>query len=195
MRKKNGQAAYLILFILGISLPSYVGILGVKAQEEAAHLNSAGSSLQATDTVTPTFSPATSTLTLLASTLTGLPSSNLVTPAGIFSPGLYAFIQAPNGTVASPYVILTAFSSLPRGEDVTIRGFINSQEFICTQSPCIIPVESNARFIFRALADSGAASGEVIASVRVSQNQNGYVVTIESVTQFATFSDSCSLAW
>ena len=193
MRKKNGQSSYLILFILGIGLPSFIGILGVRAQAATIQLSVEASILQATDTVTPTILPATASL--LASTSTVLPPSDLVTPSGIITPGLYAFIQAPNGIVASPYVILTAFSSLPRSDDVTISGFINSQEFICTQSPCIIPVQSNSRFVFRAFTDSGAASAEVIASVRVSQEQNGYLVTIETVTQFATFSDSCSLTW
>ena len=193
MRKKNGQSSYLILFILGIGLPSFIGVLGVRAQADAIQLSVEDSILQATDTITPTIIQSASTL--LASTSTVLPPSDLVTPSGIISPGLYAFIQAPNGIVSSPYVILTAFSSLPRSEDVTISGFINSQEFICTQSPCIIPVQSNARFVFRAFTDSGAVSAEVIASVRVSQNQDGYLVTIDSVTQFATFSDSCSLTW
>ncbi|HXQ36434.1 MAG TPA: hypothetical protein VN843_20645, partial [Anaerolineales bacterium] len=35
----------------------------------------------------------------------------------------------------------------------------------------------------------------MIASVRVSQNQTGYIVTIDSVSQFTTFSDACSLTW
>ncbi|HET9907156.1 MAG TPA: hypothetical protein VFQ23_10960 [Anaerolineales bacterium] len=195
MRKKNGQSAYLILFILGIGLPGFVGILGVQAQAEAVELHSASSNLQTTNTATPTPTQVPSTFTSPALIATDFPSSNLATPAGIFSPGLYAFIQAPNGSVANPYVILSAFSSLSGSKDVTIRGFINSAEFICTQSPCIIPVPSNARFVFRAFSDSGVSSNEVIATVRVSQVSDGYLVTIESVTQFATFIDSCSQAW
>ena len=189
MRKKNRHTPYLILLILGIGLPGFIGILGVQAKADAKQPDTLNLMLQIADTATPTIIQATSTL--LASTSTNLP----LAPSGIFSPGLHAFIQAPNGTVSKPFVILTAFSSLPRTESVTIRGFVNSQEFICTESPCIINIQSNARFVFRAYSDSGAISEEVIASVSVNQNQDGYLVTIESVTQFTTFSDACSLTW
>ena len=194
MRKKNRHSSFLIFLMLGIGLPGFIGILGVQAKAVAHHQPEIISSiLQITGTSTPTVIQATSTL--LASTLTDLPPGNLLTPSGIFAPGLYAFIQAPNGVVSKPYVILTAFSSLPRTESVTIRGFVNSQEFICTQSPCLITLQGNARFVFRAFTDSGAASEEVIASVRVTQSQNGYLVIIDSISQFTTTSDSCSATW
>ncbi|MCI0550845.1 MAG: hypothetical protein L0287_07815 [Anaerolineae bacterium] len=192
MRKKNRHSSFLILLILGIGLPGFIGILGIQAKAVANQPEMISSILQIADTVTPTMLQATSTL--LASTPTDLPLSNLQ-PSGAFSPGLHAFIQAPNGVVPRPYVILTAFSSLPRTESVTIGGFVNSQEFICTESPCVISLQSNARFVFRAYTGSGATSEEVIASVRVTQNQDGYIVTIDSVSQFTTFGDSCSLTW
>jgi len=56
-------------------------------------------------------------------------------------------------------------------------------------------LESSARFVFRAYAESGASSDDVIATVTVAQDGNGYLVTINLVSQFTTFSDSCSLAW
>jgi hypothetical protein len=190
MRKKNRHSSFLILLILGIGVPGFIGILGVQAKAVANQPDLISVMLQIADTAT-----ATMTSTLPASTSTDLPFGNLLTPSGIFSPSLQAFIQAPTGIVSQPYVILTAFSSVPRTEAVTIRGFVNSQEFICTESPCIINIQSNARFVFRALTDSGATSEEVIASVRVTQSQGGYLVTIESVSQFTTFSDACSLTW
>ena len=192
MRKKNRHSAFLILLMLGIGLPGFIGILGVQAKAVAHQPELLSSILQVANTATPTMLKATSTL--LASTATDASLSNLQ-PLGVFPPGLHAFIQAPNGLVSRPYIILTAFSSLPRTEEVTIRGFVNSQEFICTQSPCVITLQSNSRFVFRAYADSGVTSEEVIASVRVDQDQNGYIVTIDSVSQFTSFSDSCSLTW
>ena len=190
MRKKNRHSSFLLLLILGIGVPGFIGILGVQAKAFPNQPEMLDAMLQIADTSTPTM-----TSTLLASTSTNLPPSNLLTPSGIFSLGLHAFIQAPSGVVSQPYVILRAFSSLPRTEEVTIRGFVNSQEFICTQFPCIIYIQSDARFVFRAFTDSGATSEEVIASVRVTQTQGGYQVTIESVSQFTTFSDACSLTW
>lgn len=106
---------------------------------------------------------------------------------------VYAFIQAPAGRVSSPYVILSAFSPIP--QEVTLRGLVNSIEFICPQSPCVMTLESSARFVFRAYAESGAVSDDVIATVNVARDGDGYRVAINLVSQFTTFSDSCSLAW
>jgi hypothetical protein len=92
-------------------------------------------------------------------------------------------------------VILTAFSSLPSTVSVTIRGFVNTQEFICTQSPCAIELEDSSRLVFAAYADTGESSETVIASVSVTQVIDGYLVTIDSISQFSSFSNSCSLAW
>lgn len=192
MRKKNRHSSFLILLMLGIGLPGFIGIFGVQAKAVSSHREMIASILQIAGTATPTLLQATSTL--LATPSAELPLSNL-NPSGLFSPGLQAFIQAPNGLVSEPYVILTAFSSLPRTESVTIRGFVNTREFICTQFPCKINIQGDSRFVFSAFTDSGATSEEVIASVRVSQNQNGYIVTIDSVSQFTTFTDACSLTW
>jgi hypothetical protein len=56
-------------------------------------------------------------------------------------------------------------------------------------------LESSARFVFRAYTESGASSDDVIATVTVTQDGTGYLVTINLVSQFTTFSDSCSLVW
>lgn len=179
--------------MLGIGLPGFIGILGVQAKVGANQPGMISSILQIASTTTPTLIQATSTL--LSSTSTGLPPNNLLPPSGFSSIGLNAFIQAPIGVVSRPYVILTAFSSLPRTVPVTIRGFVNSQEFICTQSPCMITLQGSSRFVFRAVAQTGESSDEVIASVNVTQTQDGYLVTIDSVSQFTTFSDACSVTW
>jgi hypothetical protein len=49
--------------------------------------------------------------------------------------------------------------------------------------------------VFAAYADNGASSETVIASVSVTKVTDGYLVTIDSVSQFALFTNSCSLAW
>jgi hypothetical protein len=193
MRKKNRHSPFLILLMLGIGLPGFIGILGVQAQAVANQSELAGSLLQLANTVTPSRVQPTSTLPSATPTL--VPLNNLLTPAGVFSPGLYAFIQAPNGVVSKPYVILTAFSSLPRTESVFIVGLLNSQEFICDRSPCLISLQSSARLVFSARTAAGAGSDEVIASVNVTQTQGGYLVTIASVNVFTSFTDSCSITW
>ena len=44
-------------------------------------------------------------------------------------------------------------------------------------------------FVFRAHSDAGETSEEVIASVNASPVENGYLVTIELVSQFTVFTD------
>lgn len=193
MRQKKRQSRFLILLMLGMALPGFIGILVVQAKAVAHQPEMINSILQLTSTPTPTLIQATSTL--LASTLTPLPLNELLPASGVSSAGLSAFIQAPNGLVSRPYVILTAFSSAPRTGPLTIRGFVNTQQFVCTQSPCAIDLQSSSRLVFRAFAETGEASAEVIASVDVVQSADGYTVTIASVNQFATFTDSCSLIW
>jgi hypothetical protein len=93
-------------------------------------------------------------------------------------------------------VVLTAFASIARSESVVIRGFIDSKEIICTESPCIVYLDSGgARIIFRAFTSTGQTSEEVISSVSVTNEVQGYLVTIDSISQFTSFVDSCSVAW
>lgn len=195
MPGKKRHSPLRIIIALGIALPSFIGILAVQAKAVASESEVSQPGLQITSSpsATPTLRQPTSAF--LSQTPSNLPENSLPTSSSVFPSSLYAFIQAPSGTVPRPYVLLTAFSSLPRTVSVTIRGFVNSQEFICTQSPCAIDVETSSRLVFAAYADSGESSETVIASVSVTQVIDGYLVTIDSVSQFSSFSNSCSLAW
>jgi len=182
--------------LLAIGLPGFIGILVVQAKVNAYQADALIPNLQAasTSTWTPAF---TQTNPVPASlTPTSLPILNLTAPPIASSLSLHAFIRAPNGPVARPHVILTAFASIPRSGSVFIRGFIDGTEFLCSNTPCVIYLQpGSSRFVFRAHSDLGETSEEVIASVRVSQVENGYLVVIESVSQFTVFTDSCSLVW
>src|SRR6185503_3076852 len=103
--------------------------------------------------------------------------------------------EAPLGAVPQPYVILSAFSALPTQVSIVIRGFVESQEFICTASPCAINLRTSSRLVFAAYSDSGESSQTVIATVSVTRTDNGFLVTIDSVSQFQPFNNSCSIAW
>lgn len=181
-----------ILLILGFGIPGSIGILAVQAKafvDQAGYRNIA----QGAGTFTPTSTLQTVAPPLFTSTSSSL--SGISTPSGLLSSGLYAYIQAPSGVLSRPYVLLRAFSASPRSETITIRGFYNSQEFICTGTSCVIYLEASSRFVFRAYSSQGAVSDEVIATVTVSQTQNGYVVNINTVSQFATFTNSCARTW
>src|SRR5215204_1414955 len=192
MRAKRRHSLLSTLLIFGLILPGLIGIFVVQAKAIEDQTLNTQLSLQNAPSVSPTW---TLTNTPPPSTSTQSPFTNPSSPLGLSSVDLYAFIQAPTRPVARPYVILTAFASIPRTGSVEIRGFINSQEFLCTESPCALPLQASSRLIFRAYADTGESSEEVIASVSVTQGLDGYLVTIDTVSQFTSFIDSCSVVW
>lgn len=195
MRAKHRRSHYRLILALGIALPSIIGLLVVQARAFANEAPNVQSVLQTNNPPTGSATLPQAAIPPLSDTQTSTPDVSLPTSASIFPASLYAFIQAPSGTVPQPYVILTAFSSLPRSVSVTIRGFVNSQEFICAQPPCAIALETSSRLVFAAYSDSGASSETVIASVSVTKVTDGYLVTIDSVSQFTLFNNACSLAW
>jgi hypothetical protein len=184
-----------IIIALGIALPSFIGILAVQAKAFVNETDANPLVLQASGTATVTATLRQPTPPPLSQTSTSLPEISLPTSSSIFPSTLYAYIQAPGGTLPEPYVILTAFSSLPRTVSITIRGFVNTDEFICTQSPCKITLETSSRLVFAAYAETGESSETVIASVSVTRVTDGYLVTIDSVSQFTLFRNSCSVVW
>ena len=190
MHKKSSNFRLLSLLILGIAFRGLLGIISAQAAGDPS--SSIWSALQSIGT--PTVTPSLTATTFPSVTSTITPNSGLLFPISAKTE-VYAFIQAPVGPVSQPYVILTSFASIAKTESVTLRGFVNSQEFICTDSPCAINLEGSSRLVFRAFTGSGESSEEVIASVSVNSDPQGYLVTIDSVSQFTSFVDSCSLIW
>jgi len=191
MRKRAHQSLFLIVLVLGIGLPGLVGIFVVQAQN-ADREPGFNSVFQSGSTPSPTFT----TTPPPSLTPAGLPLNATVSPFGSSPVDIFAFIQAPNGYVERPYVILNAFASVARSESATIRGFLDSTEFICADSPCAVYLDKgSARIIFRAYTNTGESSEEVISSVSVTNDAQGYLVTIDSVSQFESFVDTCSLVW
>jgi len=189
MRAKKRRSFLPILLLLGFGIPGSIGIFVAQAKA-IADQSGFRNQFQAAATATP--SPIASPLPVASSTLTSMPL--LGGTAGGLST-LYTYIQAPSGPVPRPYVILTAFSTHPSGETLTISGFLNAQEFICPASSCVIYLEGSSRFVFRAYSDRGIVSQEMIASVSVSQGQTGYTVSVDSVNQFTTFRNACANVW
>lgn len=190
MRAKKRHSFLAIFLILVIGIPGSIGIFVAQAKAVADQSDLQNQLQAATPTLTSTSTPAAA---FPSSTPTLVPLSGLVTPVGPSI--LYAYIQAPSGPLSAPYVILKAFSAHPREENLSIRGFINSQEFVCPAASCVMYLETSSRFDFRAYSDQGGVSEEVIASVTVTQTQNGYLVTIDSVNQFTTFRNACANIW
>ena len=192
MRARKHRSFLAILLILGFGIPGSIGIFVVQAK---AFVDQAGNQNAIQNAATFTSTSTLQTVTPLLSTSTSSSLSGISTPSGLLSSNLYAYVQAPSGVVPRPYVIVRAFSTAPRSETITIRGFINSQEFICSNASCVIYLDSSARFVFRAYSDRGAVSDEVIATVNVVQVQTGYQVNVNTISQFSTFTNSCAQAW
>ena len=192
MQAQRRHSPYRFILALGIAFPGLIGILVAQAKVVVGESGQPKSALQATPS-TLTGTPPQATPTLLFQTATGSPA--LPTSSSQLPSGLYAFVEAPKGPVPEPYVIVTGFSALPTTVSITIRGFVNSDEFICTQSPCAIKLQNSSRLVFAAYSDTGQSSETVIASVSVTLETDGYLVTVDTVSQFSLFSNACSIAW
>jgi hypothetical protein len=195
METRKRHSFHRLMFALGIALPGLLGMLAVQAKAETVGAGPNQPALQAQTTSTGTLTPAPLTPTLPFQTSTGTPAVILPTSISVLPSGLYAFIEVPIGPVPQPYVILSAFSSLPTQVSLVIRGFVESEEFICTASPCAINLQTSARLVFAAYSDSGESSETVIATVSVTRAETGFLVTIDTVSQFQPFNNSCSIAW
>ena len=195
METRKRHSFHRLMFALGIALPGLLGMLAVQAKAETVGAGLDQPALQAQTTSTVTFTPAPLTATLPLQTSTGTPAVILPTSISVLPSGLYAFIEVPIGPVPQPYVILSAFSSLPTQVSLVIRGFVESEEFICTASPCAINLQTSARLVFAAYSESGESSETVIATVSVTRADTGFLVTIDTVSQFQPFNNSCSIAW
>ncbi len=194
MRAKKRHSMLAIILMLGIGIPGSIGIFAVqaKASEIQAGLSNA---LQAVFTSTPTW---TST-SLPDQAFTGTPpglSNVLLTPTSNPASRVYAYIQAPSGTLDQPYVILRAFTTLPTTESISmIGGLVNSKQFVCQGDTCILYLDGSSNLVFRAYTNTGATSDDVIASVNVDSSTDGYTVTITSINQYTTFTNYCSNVW
>ncbi|HSG42623.1 MAG TPA: hypothetical protein VLA72_05660 [Anaerolineales bacterium] len=192
MQKSTRQSLFLIFLILGIGLPGLLGIFVVQAQVSDGQLDLVKPIFQNGSTPSPTLT----NTPLPSQTPAGSPLSSSTSPLGISPLDVFVFIQAPSGYVSRPYVILTAFASITRAESVVIRGYVDSKEIICMESPCAVYLDGGgARVIFRAFTSAGESSEEVISSVSVASDNQGYLVTIDSISQFESFVDSCAVAW
>jgi hypothetical protein len=135
------------------------------------------------------------TPTPLAAAVSSPTVTVVIPPATLLPPSeLYVFIQAPDGPVAVPFVTLVAFQSIP-DVSIEIRGTLDARGFVCQGSPCSVPVPTSSVIIFRAVSSTGATSDEISATVRVELRTDGYYVFLDTVSQFASFSDSCLRFW
>ena len=192
MQKKRRQSLFALGLLLGIGIPGLIGILVVQASTITGQLIEPFA-LQNGSTPSPTSTLSNGSLP--SSTSAGFPLTGSPTPSGGSLESLYAFIQAPGGVVSQPYVLLTAFGSKARVSTVVINGYMNTEEFVCTEFPCLLYLRSSSRFVFRAFSNTGQSSDEVIASVSIVQSQGGYLVNIDSVNLYTKFTDSCSAIW
>src|ERR1051325_8908565 len=111
MQIKQRHSLFSTILLLGFVIPGLMGIFAVQAKAiEDQSLNTklslqSGSTATSTETLTSTPPP---------SVTSTLPFTDPSSSTGLTSVDLYTFIQAPTRPVASPYVLLIAFASIPR---------------------------------------------------------------------------------
>lgn len=147
-------------------------------------------------TTTPMVSPSSTSMPgetpILAPIVTGTPVIRLAIRTG---PVLYAFIRAPSVPVASPFVILTAYRSVAIERPLEVRGRVDEVEFICPATPCKVPVSHNSKISFQAQDPFGGKSDTIQATVRVTNEEGGFSVMLEQVSQYFAHRDACSIPW
>lgn len=138
----------------------------------------------------------TSTLTPTSATPAATPTVKPVIRLAVRSqPVLYVFINAPSGPVSEPYVILSAYRSVPSINPLQITGRINNIEFICPGTPCRLTVMPNARITFQAQGPLNETSNQVQATVRIEAREDGFYVFLEQISQYFSYQDSCAAMW
>lgn len=187
MKRSPEKTFSIILTVMMIGALGFTGTWTFKARVDPPARLSTVPDIALSSTPSPTPTTANNTATLVPFDLT---------PSGV-NPNIEVFIQAPAGPLQKPYVILSASQIGAELSNVQITGFVNSTDFVCAGTPCtIILGAGSSKIVFKAVTVSGETSREVLASVRVDTTTKGYVVVIESVSQYyAGFADACLRIW
>lgn len=192
-----------IIPILGIDLSAFSGrgnedafippseTASPSVKKEVAHSSFAWQ-ITTTPTATPPNMSDPGVTPASLPTMTGTPIIRLDVRS---TPVLYTFIRAPYGSVAKPFVILTAYRSVAIERPLEIEGQVDGIEFICPSTPCQIPISDNSKISFHAQDPFGGASDTVQATVHVSSGETGYAVILEQVSQYFAHRDACSIQW
>ena len=117
MKKPFPTIRYVAIILLGVTLFGFARILPVPS----AYSMGAPGAVLLQAAVSPT-----NTQGLIEATNTPTPLIPVPTEAG--SASLFAFMEAPQGPVALPYVVITAFQAGSYTGDVTISGTLNSTD-------------------------------------------------------------------
>ncbi|MBM3150989.1 MAG: hypothetical protein FJZ96_02085 [Chloroflexi bacterium] len=110
---------------------------------------------------------------------------------------LYAYVDAPAGIVTRPYVILSAFGSLPQSTALELAGVVGAgDEFICPGTPCELTVSTDSVIRFWAYTSQGDRSPEYKATVRITTPvPGGYKMEVEAIEPDLYYADSCAPIW
>ncbi|HEY6073446.1 MAG TPA: hypothetical protein VIV15_08675, partial [Anaerolineales bacterium] len=191
MKRSLPRILVVAVFLSGMALSGIGGILNMPSPGLLEEARAAPQAQQqaATSTASPSPSPTPASTEAFAAPP---PRSTEV-----FSASVFAFIQAPQGPVASPYVTVSGFQARTFAPTTQIIGTVNTAEFTCLGSPCTIPLQAgDTRIAFRSILPDGQASATVFARVFVSQEADGYHVVIQSVSEFfGSFADACLKIW
>src|SRR5512138_1794824 len=186
MKKPFPKIRYVAFILLGITLFGFARILPIPA---AYSLGAPQPVFQVASTATPPGGQLVEP--------TNTPTPIVAFPTESAGTSVFAFMEAPKGPLAQPYVTITAFQAGVYSTDISISGTINSTGFICPGSPCTVQLQlGESRFIFRAQTATGIMGETVYATVIAELRSDGYYVTITSISQFArSFQDACLNEW
>ena len=110
-------------------------------------------------------------------------------------PEIVLNVYVPSGPQDKPYVTLSAYEPVSDYTITSIQGTINQAEFTCDGSQCDVLITEPTRIVFRGYSSFGDHSQEVTASIQIVKRDDGYYLTLASLTPFTIFSDVCADTW
>jgi hypothetical protein len=110
-------------------------------------------------------------------------------------PDIVMNISVPSAPVDKPYVTLIAYEPVADYKITSIQGTFNQMEFSCDGDHCDVPILQPSQITFRGYSSFGDHSQDIQASIQLVKRDDGYYVTIASLSPFTIFSDICADTW
>ena len=110
-------------------------------------------------------------------------------------PEMILEIEAPVEQVPESYVTIRAYDPAPGYNITSIQGLLEGKPFKCTEDACNVYFDRDAQITYWATSSFGDESQHYTATLRISQNQFDYNVSITNRSLFYRYVDAAAKAW
>ena len=104
-------------------------------------------------------------------------------------------LSVPQEPVTDPVITIRAFEPISGYQILSIHGTANGTPFECTGDVCALRLAQDVDLVYWANSSLGDESTHYSATIRISQNAQGYVLTKTAAGPDYQFVDSCAAIW